>query len=426
MLTKDEIRQVLAEQQDEVRSYDHSKFIERDQLSVAHRHLNKNWIKVITGIRRCGKSVLARQMLQNESFSYINFDDERLIGLQTKDLNSLLQYLLELNPDTKILFFDEIQNVDGWELFANRLQRQGYNLVITGSNSKLLSKELATHLTGRYIPIPLSPFSFREFLKSRKISVQTDDILKTDKRALLIKLLNEFASTGGFPEMVVTGFYPAYLRELYDKIISRDINQRYSIKYGKTLKELALYSFSNLSNRMTYNKVKNIFDINSVHTIKNYFQYLEDAYLLTLLKPFSYKVKEQVRNPRKIYTVDNGLSRAISPKFTSDQGAALENLVFQELTRRQLDCTYFLDSDFEVDFVIKSGQEVSELIQACYSLENLETKAREIKALVRASKHTKCKNLKIITWDEQGTDKIDGTIIQIEPIWKWLTLRDQS
>ncbi len=413
-------RQVVIEQQDEIIRFQEQRYVERDQLQDLLTFLHKNWIKVITGIRRCGKSILAHQALQGTVYGYINFDDERLIGLRAKDLNKLFQFVLEIKPNAKFFFFDEIQNVPGWELFANRLQRQGYNLIITGSNSKLLSKELATHLTGRHISIELMPFSFPEFLKAKNFEWTHISLHKTHQQALLYSLLTEYLEQGGFPEMVVGGYNGDYLRELYDKIIARDITYRYHIKYSNTLKEIAIYCHNSLSSRMTFHKMKNNFEISSIHTVKNYFQYLQDAYLLFLLAVFSFKPKEQVKYPRKLYTIDNGLSAAINPSFAKNRGVALENLVFQELYRRKSDFSYYATPDLEVDFVVYQNRQVSTLIQVAWSIEDAQTKQRELKALLKAAPSLKCNNLSIITWEEEGIEKIDGYTVAILPVWKWL------
>jgi hypothetical protein len=416
-LNHEALRQVVAEQQEEIVHFKTLPLIERDKMQEILNVMDKPWVKVITGIRRCGKSVMGHQALNNKLYGYINFDDERLIGLSAMDLNMMLQFLLEATPDAKILFFDEIQNVDGWELFVNRLQRQGYNIIITGSNSKLLSKELSTHLTGRHISIELSPFSFREFLRARNFQWTTASLRD---RALLYSLLEEYLHVGGFPEMVLGGYNALYLRELYDKIVSRDITYRYRVKYSNTLKEMAIYSHANLGSRLTFHKIKNIFDITSIHTVKNYFQYLMDAYLVFLVNAFSYKYKEQVRQPRKVYTIDNGLSASINPKFTQDRGAALENLVFQELHRRGVDFAYSTTADCEVDFVIHKNRQVSSLIQVALSLEDPSTRKRELKALLKTAEHLRCKNLILITWDEESSEDVDGFTIAVIPIWKWL------
>lgn len=420
-LTYEELRQVVLEQQEEIKLIRERSWIERDKMSEIQGVIDKSWVKVIMGIRRCGKSMLGHLALKNKNYGYLNFDDERLIGLSSSDLNKLLQFLLELNPGIEVLFFDEIQNVEGWELFINRLYRQGYNIVITGSNSKLLSKELASHLTGRYVSIELHPFSFHEFLKVQDFQLRNKQgVLTTQEKALLYSHLTQYLHIGGFPDMVLEGYSGNYLRELYDKIISKDITTRYKLKYTKTLKEIAVYCFANLSSRLTFHKVKNIFEISSVHTVKNYFQYLTDAYLIFQLSAFSYKYKEQVKQPRKTYNIDNGLSAAISPKFSEDRGAALENIIFQELQRRGSPFAYYSTAECEVDFVVHENKEVTALIQVTTSLEDPTTLKREYKALIKAASHLKCKNLLILTWEEEKEDEIDGFKIKIIPIWKWL------
>lgn len=419
-LTQEDLRQVVIEQQEEVAFMQKQNLIEREKTKEILEIIDKNWVKVIIGIRRCGKSVMAHQALTGKAYGYLNFDDERFIGLTSQDLNKILQFLLEIKPDIKILFFDEIQNVDGWELFVNRLQRQGYNLVITGSNSKLLSKELATHLTGRYICIELMPFSFKEFLKAKGFEWSQANLYTTQDKARLYSFLNDYRQQGGFPEMVLKGYNISYLQELYDKIISRDITYRYHIKYSQTLKEIAIYTHANLAGRLTFHKIKNVFDINSIHTVKNYCQYLIDAYLLSLVTVFSYKYKEQIKSPRKTYSIDNGLSCAISPKFAQDKGVSLENLVFQELHRRKTNFSYYAALDCEVDFIVHTQKKVTSLIQVALTLQDPATKKREIKALLKASKDLNCKDLMIITWEEEGFEKIGDDTISIIPIWKWL------
>lgn len=270
-LTQEALRQVVMEQQKEIFSFQSSSYLERDLSKNFLEVLDRNWIKVIMGVRRSGKSIFAHQVLKGKEYGYINFDDERLVGLSALDLNDILQFLMEVNPKIKFLLFDEIQNIEGWELFANRLQRQGYNLIITGSNAKLLSKELATHLTGRYYAVELFPFSFSEYLLAKGFSWSATSLYVTQERALLFSFLQQYLSQGGFPEMVIGGYYPFYLQELYDKIVARDITYRYRIKYSSTLKELAVYSHAHLGNRCTFHKVKNIFSIPSLHTVKNYF-----------------------------------------------------------------------------------------------------------------------------------------------------------
>ena len=371
--------------------------------------------------------MLAHQILKDKNYGYINFDDERLAGVKANDLNDFLEVFLLLNEKVEYLLFDEIQNVEGWELFVNRLKRQGYNIVVTGSNSKLLSKEMATHLTGRHIAIELFPFSFQEFLIYKNFKYSANDFYLTRKRASIKKLLAEYLKQGGFPELFNVEFKEQYLRDLYGRIASQDIAARHHIKYVNTLKEITLYAMSNFGSRITYHKFKNIFEIKSVHTIKNYLEYLEEAYLIFLISPFSYKLKSRLRGPKKIYAIDTGMINAIAPRNSPDTGKILENLVFLELKRREKEIYFFNDyANNEVDFAIKEGVKIKQLIQVCKTLENYDTKKREIKSLIKAGKELKCNNLFIIAYDEEGEEKVNGKKIKIIPLWKWLLENDKN
>jgi hypothetical protein len=212
-----------------------------------------------------------------------------------------------------------------------------------------------------------------------------------------------------------------YLRDLYDKIISRDIMPRHKVRFGKELKELAVYLFSNFGSRFTYRKLKNIFEIKSSHTVKNYVNYLEEAYLIFELLPFSFKLKEQIKSARKIYCIDNGLINAISFQNSPNAGRMMENLVFLNLKMQKKEIYFYLnESGGEVDFLARENKKITELIQVCFDLKNLETKEREIKALIKASNKLRCNNLLIITSSEEGEEKIGGKKIRKIPLWKWL------
>ncbi|MBM3707159.1 MAG: ATP-binding protein [Actinobacteria bacterium] len=420
-MEKKTVKQILLDQRQEINNIFNTQIVEREIESRIKIALDDKLIKVISGVRRCGKSFLAHKILKDKNYGYINFDDERLIGIKTEDLNYLLEVLREINPDFNYLLLDEIQNVPGWELFTNRLQRTGCNLVITGSNTNLLSKELATSLTGRHFLIELYPFSFKEFLQIKNFSYDENDLYVTEKKAHIKRLLGEYIKYGGFPELSKIELKEQYLRDLYDKIISRDIVSRYKIKYIKTLKEISLYLFSNFGSTITYQKLKNIFEVKSVHTIKNYMDYLEEAYLAFQLNPFSFKLKNQLSGRRKIYTIDSGLINSISFQFSYNLGRLMENIVFTQLKRKGVEF-YFYNSQSkeEVDFIIKDNLNIKELIQVCFNLDNLETREREIKSLLRASNYLNCNNLKIITLDTENKEQIKGKNIIFIPLWKWL------
>ncbi|MGM0368264.1 MAG: ATP-binding protein [Actinomycetota bacterium] len=419
-MDKNRLKQVILDQKQEIKSIFNTHIVTREIEPEIKAALKDKLIKVIAGVRRCGKSFLAHKILQENTYGYINFDDERLYGVKSEDLNDLLELLNEINPGFRYILLDEIQNIDGWELFVNRLQRSGYNLIITGSNSNLLSKELASSLTGRHFLVELYPFSFKEFLSYKKIDISDKDLFTTGEKSNIKKTLDEYIEFGGFPEISSITFKEQYLRDLYDKIISKDITQRYNIRYVKTLKELALYLISNFGTNITYQKLKNIFDVNSVHTIKNYINYLEEAYLVFQLYPFSFKLKQRVKARKKIYVVDTGMIGSLSFQFSKNSGKLLENIVFTHLKRKGSEIYFYDYYSGEVDFVIKEGRNIKGLIQVCMDLENIETRHRELRSLLKASADLNCSNLKIITYDSEEELKIKGKKISLIPIWKWL------
>ncbi|HAM88143.1 MAG: hypothetical protein US83_C0008G0049 [Candidatus Falkowbacteria bacterium GW2011_GWC2_38_22] len=420
-MNKNIIKQVLLEQKTEINTILQEKIIVRDKENVVKSAMSNRLIKVIIGVRRSGKSMLAHKILTNKVYAYINFDDERFIGAKTGDLNDFLEVLKEIEPQAKTLLLDEAQNISGWELFANRLKRFGYNIIITGSNARLLSRELATHLTGRHVTIELYPFSFKEFILQCGYQFQADDFFITEKKAALKKYLEKYLEQGGFPELFQIENKNQYLRDLYDKIISRDITPRHNVKYVKDLKEIALYLFSNFGSRYTYQKLSRAFGIKSVHTIKNYISYLEEAYLLFELMPFSFKAKQQINAPKKIYAIDTGMINAIALQNSANFGRLMENAVFLELKRRGHEIYYYSDAlGRETDFVIKQGRKILQLIQVCKEMENLETREREIKSILQASENLKCSELLIITALEEDELIIGKNKIKLIPLWKWL------
>ena len=416
------LKQILVDQKEETeRIFDRERIIERERQDRFKPLLRDKLIKVITGVRRSGKSIFSHLSLRGENYAYVNFDDERIVGIEAKDLNTLLEVLHEIYGDFDFILLDEIQNIAGWELFANRLMRQGYNLVITGSNSSLLSRELATHLTGRCVSFEMYPFSFREYLKYFDIKVR--ETPTTREIGILNHHLSKYINIGGFPEVYKVSSRTIYLRELYDMIISRDVVGRYKVKFVRDLKEMAFYLISNFSSRISYNKLKNIFRVKSVHTIKNYISYLEDAYMLFQLFPFSWKVKYQLMQVKKVYSIDTGLIEALSPGSSKNLGRIMENVVAVDILRREPRENvffYLTPRHEEVDFVIREGMKIKQLIQVTYASGRDEIEKREIKSLIKASNELKCKDLEIITWDYENEINLDGKTIKCIPLWKWL------
>ena len=424
-----EIKRIIQDQEGERNSlFTTERIIEREaggeRALNAFKYPN---IFAVLGVRRCGKSVFSWLVLRDKRYGYINFDDETLYGIKAKDLNLVLKSFYELyGTDLEYIILDEIQNVVGWELFANRLRRTK-KVVITGSNSNLLSGDLATHLTGRYIDFTLFPFSYGEFLIYKGVSPEELRIREysTDTSAIAEKMLEDYITGGGLPESYKFG--GDILKSIFGDIVSKDVVRRHKIKNVVAMEALAKYLVSNFSNEITYNKLKNIFDIRKVDTIKNYVGYLRESYLVFILERFSFKLRQQVIAPKKVYCIDTGLINALSFKVTEGFGKLMENLVAVELLRRKSywhgthEIYYYKDHrQREVDFVLKEGPQVKQLIQVCYDISDHKTKERELKSLVKASSELKCDNLRVITWDYAAIEEFKGKGVKFIPLWKWL------
>lgn len=375
--------------------------------------------QIIIGVRRSGKSTLAHQVLQNLNYAYLNFDDERLMDCTPEELNILLELLFQEYGDFKYLILDEIQNIDGWSLFVNRLLRTKLHIIVTGSNSKLLNVELASHMTGRFSAIELFPFSFREFLEYRKFQALS---LTTKETGILNSLFNEYCKTGGFPEVLYGELTESYITDLFNAIVTRDIVFRHNIKYVRTFRDIARFLVNNYSTELSYNRIKNIFELGSENTAKLYVSYLEEAYLILTLPKFSFKKQEQLRY-RKVYTIDPAFISVLSDDFTENTGRILENIVFLELRRKASLMNYeifYYKKQYEVDFVIFSKGKVNELIQVSKSLSDKKTFNREVRALILASKELKPEKLLIITENEEFVIDQDNQQIEVIPVIKWL------
>ena len=378
-------------------------------------------IQVVSGVRRCGKSVLVYKLLTEKKFAYVNFDDDRLIDIEPNDILSGIYQVY--GEDCKTLFLDEIQNLEKWELFVNRLHRTGFKLFITGSNSKLLAKEMATHLTGRHLTLELFPFSFKEYLSAKKVE---QDQGTTKGRSIIQKHMKEYIKDGGFPEIVINGEESQiYLRELYTKIIERDIVSRYNIAYKKTIKEIAGSIISNPSRLVSIGKIRRQFGLGSDHTVKNYLSYLEEAYLIFFVNKFSFKPIEIEKSEKKVYIIDTGLSTAISLQHNADYGRMYENIVALELLRNRKEIYYWKNpQQEEVDFVIRESRKIMQLIQVCYNPSDSITEQREVRSLLKASQALHCKNLTLITEEKDQEKTIEWFGIKRKvkyvPLWKWL------
>jgi len=361
---------------------------------------------IVSGIRRCGKSTLLLQLLRkdNRPSLYLNFEDPRLVGFELSDFRLLDNIITE--SKSEVLFFDEIQIVDHWELYVRQKLDEGFKVVITGSNASLLSRELGTKLTGRHITKELFPFSYREFLNFK--SLQAD-----------VKSWQKYMETGGFPEFVKTNNSDILTTLFYD-ILNRDIVVRHGIRDVNSLKRLAVYLASNVGNLVTASKLQQPLGIKSPATILDYFSFLEDSYLINFLPKFSYSYKTQLINPRKIYMIDPGIIKETSASFTKDSGHLLENLVYWEFRRQGKELYYFNENGCECDFVIVKNSKIEQLIQVCYELtpENTE---REQRGLHEAMRFFNTDKGLIITHCQNDAYMQNGKQINVVPAYQYFT-----
>ena len=417
------IIQVLAEQKEEIDTYKVQQWVARSEESLFE--FESNLAQVVIGVRRSGKSTLCHKVLKEHEvkYAFANLDDDRLAGMQTEDLNTLLSCLYQLyGTNVPYIFLDEIQNVEGWHLFVNRLLRSGVHVFVTGSNAKLLSGELATHLTGRYNEIHLYPFSFSEycvFHKIDKVSVTTKADVER-KQAFM-----EYINTGGFPEMQTMRNKRGYVQSLLDAVLQKDIQQRFKIRNMDALKKTAYHLISNACQTVNYEELSDLLGV-SDKTVRKYVDYLQQAFLIQLLPKFSYKSRERIKG-EKAYVVDTGLENNRNYSMVGDNvGWRLENVVYIELLRRCskdfLDVYYYKPSSRskEVDFVVCNQNRPESLVQVAYDIEKEKAFNREISALLKASEDLHCDNLTLISFSPSRTIEINGAKIQIISAIDWL------
>mgnify|MGYP002855959078 CR=1 FL=1 len=354
--------------------------------------------------------------------AYVNFDDERLEKAQTSDLNKILEALYVVYDDFQYLFLDEVQNIDGWPLFVNRLLRQKMHLIITGSNAKLLSNELTTHLTGRHHKVTLFPFSFKEFARVKDVDTKA---LTTKGQAIIKRELSTYLMDGGLPEMLTESDKQGYMMALIEAIIKRDICKRFKVRYPEVLQRLATYLIDNFSQEYNATAVGKLLGV-SDHTIDTYTGYLQEAFLILSVQKFSYKSRDRIRDS-KIYVIDNGfISNRTNTFSTENLGWRLVNAVYVELLHRAgmrfADVFYYRDRSFEVDFIVAKDGVVEELYQVCYDMSGKKTRKREINSILQGAKKFYCNQLTILTFDEQETITEGGITIRVLPAFQWLLM----
>lgn len=422
------IKKILLKQKQERDDLLKHPFVERIEVSAKAKYLSTRLIKLVTGPRRAGKSVLSLQLLKETNFAYLNFDDDLLLKHFNED--AVIQALNELYPGYQYLLLDEIQNLPDWELWVNKLHRRGVNLVVTGSNAKLLSREMATSLTGRYVPIAVYPFSYAEVLHvQRPISGEVP--LTPQNRGIMLNHLKTYLLHGGFPEIVLNPpILKFYLSTLFDSILLKDLVKRFRIRQPQQLFDLSNYLLANYTNPYSFNQLKTDLSFNSVATVQKFAGYLEEPYLFLHLTRYATKIKLQQKSHKKSYIIDNGFIHARSFELSPNYGRLLENAVFIELLRRDfkpgLDLFYYRTrNDREIDFVCREGHRVEQLIQVCYDIANPKTLKRETEALWEASSELACSNLLLITWDKEEVIQKNERTIQVVSACDWLFDKSQ-
>lgn len=423
MINEITIQQVLSEQQEYVSNYNTTTWINRKEENLFE--FDSSLAQVVIGVRRSGKSTICHKVLSenNIKYAYVNFDDDRLANINVEDLNNVLSCIYQIyGINIKYIFLDEIQNVDGWHLFVNRLLRNNMHIFITGSNAKLLSGELATHLTGRYNEIHLFPFSFAEYCIFNKIDIHS---ITTKAEANRKRAFMEYINMGGFPEMQTLRNKRGYVQSLIEAIVTKDIQKRFNIRNVDALRKTTHHLINNACQELNYKQIAKLLGLTD-NTAKKYVDYLRQAFLIQILSKYSYKSKERIRNA-KAYIVDSGLQNNRENSFAPENiGWRLENVVYIELLRRCannfLDIYYYKSNPRakEVDFVVCNQNKAIKLIQVAYDIDNEKTLNRETNALICASTKLNCDNLYLIAFSSTQNIELHGKTIHIVSAIEWL------
>lgn len=415
-MDRDRLKEILIDQKEVFNKQ--KDLIDRD-LEL-EKCITTRQVVIISGVRRAGKSSLLylikqKMKLKDADFCYFNFDDER-IPSETSVPEQVLNLHLELYGKEPVLFFDEIQNIGKWEKFVNRQHERGMKIFVTGSNARLLSSEISTSLTGRNIVLNLYPFSFREFLRFRRMSFHPERLSSTQK-ALLQREFGAYLETGGFP-LVVKENNLDLINSYFQDILYRDIVSRYKLTQVEEIKQIGLYFASNTGKRFSYSTLQEISGVRSTSSIKDYLAYYEQSWLFLYLKKFDWSVKKQIMNPKKVYAIDPSVSKRLGFNFSQNRGRILENIVFLELRRRNKEIYYHAGKQ-ECDFLIKEGMQIPEAIQVTWILNESNFK-RELEGLKEAMELHNIPRGRIITSDGEKYGEIDRKDITVLPVWKWL------
>ena len=407
-----ELERILRNQREELESTDFSEYVTRKEEDFID--LESPVAQIVIGVRRCGKSTLCQKVLKQSGvmFAYANFDDAVLAALKAVEMNLLLETLYQIYGAFTHLFLDEVQNIDQWPLFVNRLLRQKIHLVLTGSNANLLSDDLSTHITGRYNEIHLHPFSFKDYCVAKKVDTKG---LTTKAEGLRRHALDGYLMQGGLPETFFMKDQGRYVRSLLDAIINKDICKRYKIRYKKTLQQIANGLLDRFCQEVNYQDIQEAYHLKSVHTVKNYVSYIEKAYLVRLVPRYSFKSIER-QNYRKVYAIDTAFVTEHADVLQTDSwGWRLENVVCVELLRRMEYASQELfylreNRSYEVDFAVVDRGHVTQLVQVTYDFSNPSTRLynREIGGLLKGATATHCNNLTLIMMHGESHDIKEG------------------
>lgn len=422
VIDKRTLEVILRDQKEELgrRSSDHLSPRNEERLV----DLTSPQAQVIIGVRRSGKSTLCLQTLTHAKvqFAYVDFDDERLASLETNQLNDVLEVLYKIYGNFEYLFLDEIQNIEGWPLFVNRLLRTKIHVVLTGSNAKLLSNDLATHLTGRSSEIALYPFSFSEYCNMKGVDNSSHTTIGIANQR---KAFDEYLQQGGFPELLQIKNHKKYITNLINNILKRDIEQRYKIAFPAQFEKMTNHLLNIAPYTISTPDIMELFEFKSPHTVLNYVKYLKEAYILVGINKYSQKSKQRTIG-EKVYAVDVSLMNQRENAFAGDNlGWRLETAVLNHLVRKcnneGWDIYYLKERSGECDFVICNGNRVLQCIQVSYDISSNHTRKREIKGLILAHKKTKCDNLLLLTDHHYEDLDMEGLRIQIRPVYEWCT-----
>lgn len=416
-----ELERVLLDQKEELEALRNKSFCHR--LEESQIDLNSNLAQVVIGVRRSGKSTLCFNALEKSKvrYAYVNLDDENLYGLTVKDMNDILQVFYSIYGNFTHLFLDEIQNIKGWPLFVNRMLRKGMHVLLTGSNSKLLSGELASHLTGRHHTIELLPFSFRDWCNYNGIATAP---LTTKNMGILMGAFDKYLRQGGFPELLIERNHTSYIDSLFHNIITQDIQKRFNVKYIDSLERLAGHLLNISPAIIVKDKLQEQFGFKSHHTLGNYLSYLAQTYLVCKVSKYSTKSRER-SVAEKAYAIDVAFMNKRENALAGENlGWRLETIVYLELRRRikkeEEDIYYFDNGNTEVDFIVCNGNKATGVYQVSYNIENPKTRRREVNGAITAAKTTKCSNVYILTDHQSETIVQNGIKIKAMPVWEWI------